>query len=139
MTLITPSEIISLAYSESIEEALFKEDLIIATQDRFIRPIVSSCLFDDLLQNPASYATLINNFIKPCLAFYVKLMIYNQQIAQNVNLSSLSINLRNDILKDIYLIAKAREKSLRKHILNTGYVLYQTPTPRLINGLFIKS
>lgn len=78
--LITASEVIDKGLiHDNIDTALIKEEFIEVSQEEHIRPILTQSLYDLIVtQNnndtlTAANTTLLNDYIKPCLAFAVVL------------------------------------------------------------------
>jgi len=155
MSLITPAEVISLAYITELDPSMIKEEVIHTCELKYIRPILSIPLYEDILLNIPNYSFLIENYIQPCLAFYVKYSIMNQQLLEtsqytqgsDPNLSPVLVEVstvvqlpaqhRRDALREILLIAKYKEALLYEYIISQNYSLYERPPARLVSGFRI--
>ena len=82
MSLITPSEVVSIAYITEIDPSMVKTEIILAAETRFIKPILTPPLYNEVINNIINYQLLIVNYIQPCLAFYVKYTMMNQQLLE---------------------------------------------------------
>lgn len=73
-TLITKQEIVNIAFHGNLplDDSAVGEATIIAAQHKFIKPVVNG-LYPQLLEN--QYPVLLDDFIKPALAYYVKLLV----------------------------------------------------------------
>ena len=82
--LMTTLEIISLAYITELDPAMIKDSFILTAQVQYIKPALTAPLYDDVLLDPAGalYGTLVDDYIKPCLAYYVKGNMLNQQLLE---------------------------------------------------------
>ena len=154
--LITIPEVISIAYITKIDDNLIKEDIIDAVQHTYIKPALTTPLYDEEVKTPANYPNLINIFIKPCLAFYVKCHIYTQQLFETAEYSEpdptkssrliplsdavlIHNSVHNNVIGDIFKIARQKEQILKDYLNESDYELYQKPTAYLISGILIKS
>jgi len=60
---ITPAEVITLAFNRTIESDKILDTDITAAEWRFIKPILTTDLFNDTKDNPTRYDTLIDDYI----------------------------------------------------------------------------
>lgn len=77
MALITNTEVVSIAFDREIQATRIKDAAIVAAQWKYIRPILSDELYEDVLTNPDNYTDLINDYIKTPLAYYTRFMLHN--------------------------------------------------------------
>lgn len=71
--LITPAEVAALAFgSPPATDGHISESSIISAQHKFIKPVLNG-LYDKLLQG--EYAALLDEYIKPALAHYVRFLV----------------------------------------------------------------
>lgn len=88
MNLITAEEIIALAFTEkNFLPAKITTSHIQIAQEGFLRPAIGSEFFDYLTATtPAGVdATLVNNYIKPALAWYVRYIILPELMVRATN------------------------------------------------------
>lgn len=73
-TLISPKEVIDTAFNGSpvIESFEIPESIILAAEQKFIKPVLGN-LFPNL--QSGSHSSLLSEYIKPALAYYVKLLL----------------------------------------------------------------
>lgn len=73
--LITPREVLELAFpaSPSMSEDTITEAVIVAAQQKFIRPVLGAWMYEHALQGRREQ--LMNDYLKPALALYVKLLL----------------------------------------------------------------
>ena len=65
--LMTPLEIITIAYITELDPAMIKDSFILNTQVQYIKPALTTPLYDDVLLDPTGslYSTLVDDYIKP--------------------------------------------------------------------------
>ena len=156
-SLMTPLEIISLAYITELDPAMIKDSFILTAQIQYIKPALTAPLYDDVVLDPTGtlYATLVNEYIKPCLAYYVKGNMLNQQLletsqyttgsdpslAQSLmdvsNAVMISPEHRRDIVKEVFAMAKYKLDLLVAFLVDQEFPLYTLPTTHRINGFII--
>ncbi len=79
--LITPSEVVELAFGgpDEVRDGMVNEAVIRSAQRKFIRPVLGT-LCDALAEG--NYADLLDDYIKPPLALYVKMLVLPALSAQ---------------------------------------------------------
>ena len=154
--LITIREVIELAYITNIDDNLIKEQIINTAETTYIKPVLTEPLYYEVISDPGSWSTLIDDYIKPCLAFYVKYLIYSQQLFESAEYSNpdplkgpeiisqetavlITSKIHQNIINDILFIARQKEKVLIEYIDEQGFELYEKPTTKRISGIIIKS
>ena len=154
--LITIRDVIETAYITNIDEALIKEAFIDTAEKTWIKPVLSETLYTDVTNNPGSYTALIDDYIKPCLSFYVKYLIYTQQLFATAEYSSpdptkadklidpataalIPCEVNQSIINDILFTARQKEMILIDHLNNTDYQYYEKTTKKRISGFLIKT
>jgi hypothetical protein len=153
--MISASEVITLAYLTEIDRSLIKDEVIHTAELKYIKPVLTSTLYADVVSNPGAYSTLISDYIKPCLAFFVKASLLNQQLLETAQYTpgadpSLSPSLievttavlippghRRDTLKEVLSIAYAKQSILKEYVTAQNYPLYTLPTSRRVSGFRI--
>jgi hypothetical protein len=137
MSLITPSEVNSISFISPISESMILSDIITYAENRYILPIITAPLSDDIAANPGAYTTLVNVYIKPCLAFYVKYALFNQYITEN----HLTIDIKNwarrDVLREIFAIAETKKAELLAYLALGYFPLYTKTERKRIAGFAI--
>lgn len=70
-TLITPDEVREIAFSatDHMDSAVIKDSKIVAAQNNYLRPAFNN-LYDAMLEG--KYVDLVDKYIKPALAYYVR-------------------------------------------------------------------
>ena len=121
MSIITKSEIITLAYITPIDEADLKDEIIASAINKFIIPIITQTLYDKVIATPGNYTILIETYIKPCIAFYVKyLHIYQLSLDAGITQVEFLKNLTAEVLE------VATDKY---NLLNNYYIATYTTPP----------
>ena len=82
MSLISSTEVISLAYVTELDPSMIKAEVIQTAELKYVKPVLTAALYDDVVASPGNYTTLITSYIKPCLAFFVKYAMLNQQLLE---------------------------------------------------------
>ena len=152
MPLITPSEVIQFAYITELDPSMIKPEVIQTCELKYIKPILSPLLYENIITNTSNYSFLISNYINPCLAFYVKHAVMNQQLLEtsqytpgaDPNLSPVLVEVstvvqlpgqhRRDALREVLVIAKYKEALLYEYVITQNYSLYEKPPSRIIAG-----
>ena len=155
MSLITSSEVISLAYVTELDPTMIKSEVIQTSELKYVKPVLTSALYDDVVANPDNYATLITSYIKPCLAFFVKYAMINQQLLETAQYTpgadpSLSPALveistavllprdhRRDTMQEVLSIARSKQTLLQEYVIAQNYALYTAPLSKRISGFRI--
>ena len=133
MSIITASEVNSLAFNNQIDSALIKDEIIMIAEIKYIIPAVTQAVYNDLSVHPGIYAMLITDYIKPYLAYCVKILLYSQyQLELTPNLQ------RADIVSELNLIVQAKKDLLVIHMANGIYPLFKSPGRKRISGFIIK-
>ena len=137
MPLITPTEVNTLAFITPVDPVSILEEFIVTAESKYIVPAITQPVYDDLSVNPGIYTTLIDEYIKPYLAFCVKLLLYNQYLAETGTFS-IPTQQRWDVIQEITVIAKAKNNLLVNHLSPSLYPLYAAPYKKRITGFLIK-
>ena len=154
--LITAREVIEVAYITLLDDNLIKEDIIDTAEKTYIKPVLTESLYNNIIANPGSYTTLIDEYIKPCLAFFAKYLIYSQQLFETAEYSNpdptkgkelidqataalITNEVHQNIINDILFIARQKEIVLKEYIDAQSFELYQQPTTKRISGFLINS
>ena len=111
---------------------------IAAAEDKYLIPVLTKPLYDDIIANPATYNVLTEKYIAPCLIDFTRLLLFNQYLSDNSTLS-VSDQLRRDTLHDLSSSANFKLKLLADHLKTGIYHLYIAPvvSKRKISGFLI--
>ena len=141
-TLITPDEVNTIAFTVPISSSLILPSIISSAEHKFLIPVVTHAVYDDMFVNGSFYASLLSNFVKPYLAFCTKLLLFNQYITESsipvvpVIIAPLA-PLRLDDLKDLNTIIIAKRQILEAHLSADEFPLYGLPVKSMISGFLI--
>jgi len=156
-SLMTPLEIITIAYITELDPAMIKDSFILTAQVQYIKPVLTAPLYDDVLLDPngSLYGTLVDDYIKPCLAYYVKGNMLNQQLLETSQYTTgsdpalaqslmdvstavmISPEHRRDIVKEVFAMAKYKLDLLVAYLIEQEFPLYTLPTARRVSGFII--
>ena len=156
-SLMSPLEIISIAYITELDPAMIKDSFSLTAQVQYIKPVLTAPLYDDVLLDPsgALYGTLVEDYIKPCLAYYVKGNMLNQQLLETSQYTTgsdpalaqslmdvstavmISPEHRRDIVKEVFAMAKYKLDLLTAYLIEQEFPLYTVSTSRRIAGFII--
>lgn len=126
MPLITASEVVNLAFASNIDPLLIKSQNITHAEEKYIKSLLGPEFYNQVTANPGNYTTLISTYIKPCLAYFVKYVSFNQLLLETANFN----NLRDlDTLAELipsfrsYRISKHLRESVLQEVFNTSKFL----------------
>jgi hypothetical protein len=71
MGLITPDDVIKVAFVREVDVKKVKAELIDAVQERHILPVLGETFYDLIVATPTSYTAVVD-LINPVLAYFVK-------------------------------------------------------------------
>jgi len=155
MSLISSTETIALAYVTELDPTMIKSEVIQTAELKYVKPVLTAALYDDVVANPDDYAILITSYIKPCLAFFVKYAMLNQQLLETAQYTpgadpSLSPALveistavllprdhRRDTMQEVLSIARSKQTLLQEYVIAQNYPLYSAPASKRVSGFRI--
>lgn len=143
---ITATEVITLSFNRIIENTKILDNDIASSEWRYIRPILTNNLFEDIKANPGNYTDLINDFIKPALAYYVKFHLLPELMFTLSDRGSFvqtagDTNVMTDEQRRVYIdsvLEKANSLAvkLKDYIIENGLIRY-APESEILGGLLI--
>ena len=157
MSLISSTEVISLAYVTELDPSMIKSEVIQSAELKYVKPVLTAALYDDVVASPGDYTTLITSYIKPCLAFFVKYAMLNQQLLETaqytpgadpslspalIEISTavlLSRDHRRDTMQEVLSIARSKQALLQEYVIAQNYALYSAPVSKRVSGFRIIS
>lgn len=129
--LMTVAEVITAAFTRKVDAAQIKDADIAIAEWEYIRPILTEGLYNDVVITPSIYVTLITDYIKPCLAYYVKYLVFNDFMVEvsdrginqlvSTNANPVSSQLRTDAKLDVLARANILENKLKNYINERYY------------------
>ncbi|MBV5267007.1 MAG: hypothetical protein JZU67_00485, partial [Burkholderiaceae bacterium] len=63
MSLVTSSEVNTLAFITPIDPLLILPEFIITAEKNYIIPVITRTVYDDIVSNPSNYTTLLDVYI----------------------------------------------------------------------------
>jgi hypothetical protein len=82
MPLISANEVSSIAFVNSLNPDLILPAFISSAETKYITPLITQTILDDIESTPGEYTILVNDYIKPYEAFCIKYMFYNQLLTE---------------------------------------------------------
>lgn len=82
MPLISATEVSTIAFVNALDPALILPAFISSAETKYIVPLVTQAVMDDIAGTPGEYTILVNDYIKPYEAFCIKYMFYNQLLIE---------------------------------------------------------
>ena len=137
MPLITPSEVNTLAFITPVDPATILEEIINTAETKYLVPVITQPVYDDLSVHPGMYTTLVNDYIKPYLAYCVKYLLYSQYYSETLSTSNFDKS-REEIVNNTNVILQAKKDLLKTNLTNGIYPLYSLPVKKRISGFIIK-
>lgn len=135
-TLISPAEVNALAFITPINSALILPEIIAAAETRYLVPVITQLVYEDIFVNPAFYESLLKVYIKPYLAFCVKLLCYTQYLTEST-LLTVPFQQRWDMTEELLWITKTKRRALFDHLDASRYPLYAAPLNGRISGFIV--
>jgi len=157
MSLISSTEVISLAYVTELDPSMIKAEVIQTSELKYVKPVLTAALYNDVVASPGDYTTLITSYIKPCLAFFVKYAMLNQQLLETAqytpgadpSLSPALIEIstavllprdhRRDTMQEVLSIARSKQALLQEYVIAQNYPSYSAPVSKRVSGFRIVS
>ena len=146
-TIISPAEVNTLAFLTPITESTILTEIIAAAESKFLVPVITHPVYDDIFLNPATYTWLVALYIKPYLAFCTKYLMFTQYLTESTILT-LPDGTKSTILAvpdkqiaeiktELLMIIKAKRQALFDHLDSETYPLYIEPAPVRLAGFII--
>lgn len=129
--LMLVSEVITAAFTRKVDTAQIKESDVAMAEFKYIRAILTENLYNEVVANTSPYTTLITDYIKPCLAYYTKFLVFNDFFAEvsdrginqllSTNAQPVSSQTRTDIREDVLNKANILATKLEDYIQTRYY------------------
>ena len=141
--IFSKSELISLAFITPFDENELKDEIMYSAISKYIIPVVTPSIYQQAVNDPHAYQELIEGYIKPCLAFYVKYLHLQQLFLESKffiapEISNVKNNVR-DAVAEVLIIAEQKQLDLTKFV-KANYFPEPTPLPtnsKLISGFLL--
>jgi hypothetical protein len=138
MPLISSSEVSSIAFVNSLDPALILPEFIASASTKFVVPLVTQSVLDSIDITPGDYTTLVDDFIKPYLAFAVKYMFYNQLLTETQQFPT-SDDQRMAAIQEILTILEIKRDLLKTYLNDNIFETPVTETKPTVAGIFLSS
>jgi hypothetical protein len=138
MALISAPEVNTLAFVNQLDPALILPQFIESAQTKYIVPVVTQDILDLIIATPGDYTTLVDDYVKPYLAFCVKYMFYNQLLTET-QLFPTSDAQREDAIREIQEICSIRLGLLQAYLNENIFAAPAVTTVTRISGFNISS
>ena len=141
---MTIAEVKTAAYTRKVDDIQFKDSDIALAEFEYILPVLTENLYKAVVASPSTYTTLIDTYIKPCLAYYVKSMLVESFFTemsdrgmnhlQGQNTQTVSGQARTDYKAEVLKKAQIFERKLKDYVNqqyyegNSDYTLYRNTT-----------
>ncbi len=134
MSLITAEEVSSIAFVNSLDPALILPVFISSAQTKFIVPLVTQVVITNIEETPNDYTTLVNDYIKPYLAFSVKYMFYNQLLTETDTFPT-SDQQRTAAVQEVLSIMEVSRQLLADYLNAEIFTTPTVITKKVVGGL----
>lgn len=157
---ISAAQVISTSFTNDADTALIKDAMIIAAQESFLRPVLGDDFYEDLedkvsLDNSgdlnAAEWNLVENYIRPMIAYYVKHDVIPDMIANQTSQGVITTSGELNTPSPRHAVAGLQESCMRtanrlkeimiKHIEDNSasfslYTCNDNP-PKQLGGIFL--
>lgn len=138
MPLISATEVSSIAFVNALDPTLILPEFIASASTKFVVPVVTQSILDSIDAAPADYTVLVNDYIKPYLAFAVKYMFYNQLLTET-QLFPTSDDQRLAAIQEILSILEIKRDLLKTYLNDNIFESPLTETKTSVAGIFLGS
>jgi len=136
MALITPSEVSSIAFVNALDPTLILPEFIASASTKFIVPVVTQPVLDSIDAAPADYTLLVNDYIKPYLAFCIKYMFYNQLLTETQQFPT-SDSQREAAILEIVNIMEIKRALLQAYLISDVFTTPLVVSKPTISGFLV--
>jgi hypothetical protein len=138
MSLISATEVSSIAFVNALDPALILPEFIASASTKFVVPVVTQSVLDSIETTPGDYTTLVDDYIKPYLAFAVKYMFYNQLLTETQQFPT-SDDQRIAAIQEILTILEIKRDLLKTYLNDNVFESPVTETKPTVAGIFLSS
>jgi len=136
MALITPSEVSSIAFVNALDPSLILPEFIASASTKFVVPVVTQTVLSSIEATPADYSVLVNDYIKPYLAFCIKYMFYNQLLTETQQFPT-SDSQREAAILEILNIMEIKRALLQAYLISDIFTSAPITTSSSISGFLV--
>jgi hypothetical protein len=136
MPLISATEVSQIAFVNSLNPDLILPAFISSAENKYIVPLVTQAVIDDIAGTPGEYTILVNDYIKPYEAFCIKYMFYNQLLTETDTFPTSDAQ-RSAALQEVLTIMEVYRDLLSVYL---NAEIFETPvvsTTPLVSGFRI--
>ncbi|MFZ4059084.1 MAG: hypothetical protein ACOYKE_13155 [Ferruginibacter sp.] len=109
--------------------------MYLASINKYIIPIVTQSIYNKLIETPGDYTTLIETFIKPCIAFYVK-YLHTYQLSLDAGITQ--VEFLKNLAAEVLAIAQDKEVLLLNYVTATYFPpITPIPTTKTLKNGFL--
>jgi hypothetical protein len=138
MSLITAEEVSAIAFVNALDPALVLPVFISSAQTKYIVPLVTQSVIDEIIATPADFLTLTDEYIKPYLAFCIKYSFYNQLLTETDTFPT-SDDQRSAALQEVLSIMEVLRDLLKTYLNDNIFESPVTETKTSVAGIFLSS
>ncbi len=109
------AEIKSLAFGNNFDIAAIKDNVIMLVEYEQVLTLLGADLYDAIVANPSSYTTLLTNFLKPYIAWNVKVYISQGNHLKTGNKGAQIATGANEVAGDVELAKREAMTWARKY------------------------
>ena len=109
------AEIKSLAFGNNFDVAAIKDNVIMLVEYEQVLTLLGADLYDDIVATPLSYTTLLSNFLKPYIAWNVKVYISQGNHLKTGNKGAQIATGGNEVAGDVELAKREAMTWARKY------------------------
>ena len=135
MSLITAQEVSTIAFVKTLDPALILPSFISSAEAKYIVPLVTKTVLDQVEATPGNYTSLVNDYIKPYLAFAVKYMFYNQLLTETDTFPPDAQ--RSDALQEVLNLMEINRERLLTYLNENILPVPENSSRKLISGFRI--
>ena len=95
------TEIKALAFSNNFDIEAVKDNLIQVVEWEQVLPLLGTSLYDDVVANPASYTTLLSDYLKPFIAYGVKAYVSKPNHIKTGNKGAQTAQGSNEVIANV--------------------------------------
>ena len=137
MPLISSSEVSSIAFVNALDPTLILPEFIASASTKFVVPVVTQTVLGSIEATPADYTILVNDYIKPYLAFCIKYMFYNQLLTET-QLFPTSDSQREAAILEIVNIMEIKRALLLAYLISDVFTTPVVSDTTSVSGFLVR-
>jgi len=138
MSLITAEEVSAIAFVNALDPALVLPVFISSAQTKYIVPLVTQSVIDEIIATPGDFVTLTDEYIKPYLAFCIKYSFYNQLLTETDTFPTSDAQ-RSAALQEVLSIMEVLRDLLKTYLNDTVFESPIVETKTSVAGIILGS